>query len=138
MRIGELPRLDLELVVPIAAAYAFQHIAGQGQGSWLPLFENVAVFMQHEPRVLEKFRSAAAQIDAPAASCRNGTAMQTHEQRMLDDPYVSNLLPEQQLERCPHILGYRNRSTYPHAPSFACDPFLRKHLRVKTPEHAPL
>ena len=96
--VGEPPRLDLELIVPIAPTHAFKDIAGQGQGARLPLFENVAILVQHKPRVLKKVSSVTAQVDASAAGGGNGAAMKTHEQRMLDDPDVSDLLPEQQLQ----------------------------------------
>jgi hypothetical protein len=56
--VGELPRLDLEAIVPISPPDAFQDVARGGQGPRLPLFENMAVLVQHEPGVFKELGCA--------------------------------------------------------------------------------
>ena len=48
MRVGELTRLDLEAIVPVAAPHGLPQVACSREGSRLPLFEYVAVLVQHE------------------------------------------------------------------------------------------
>jgi hypothetical protein len=112
MRIRECARLDLEPIVPVAPAQAFCQIAWCGQSSRLPLFENVAVLVQHQPRIGEEVRPAAAQVDAAAAGGRDGADMQAREQGMLEDLHVTHALAEGLLEAVGHACRQRNSASH--------------------------
>ena len=114
MPVRKLPRLDLETIVPVASSGPLEQIAGDCQGSRLPLFEHVAVLVQHERRILEEVGGTAAQVDAPPASGCNGTAMQSHEQRVLDHAHLVDRLTEQDLERGTDSLGHRDGASDSH------------------------
>ena len=47
VRVREGAGLHFEFVVPVAAAEAFRQIAGNGQRPGLPLFDDVAIFVEH-------------------------------------------------------------------------------------------
>ena len=69
VRVRERSRFHLETVVPITAAHALDDIATDGERPRLPLFDDVAVLVEHQPRIFEEILSAAAQVNpAPAGS----------------------------------------------------------------------
>jgi hypothetical protein len=108
MDVRKLPRLDLEAIVPIPSPRGLDHVARYRQGSRLPLFENVAILVQHEPRVLEKVGGAPIQIDTTPARRSVVAPMQAREQRVLDDPHVTDALAEDSLERRVYSLRHRD------------------------------
>lgn len=108
IRIGKLSRFDFEAIVLIATPQALQHISGNRQGPRLPLFEHVAILVQHEPGILEKIGRTAAQIDTAVARGGDGAPVQTRHQRVFDHSHVLDAFAEQELERS----GYRLRNRH--------------------------
>jgi hypothetical protein len=100
MRVGvrEGTGFDFEAVIPIATPKTLGHVAGNGEGAGLPLFNNVAILVEHQPGVVEEVGGAVAQIDPAAASGGNGAAMKADEQGVLEDPDVVYGTVEQHLE----------------------------------------
>jgi hypothetical protein len=114
MPIRKLACFDLEAIVPVAASNALEHIASNREGSRLPLFEHVAVLVQHERRILEEICGTAAQINAPSTCGCNGSAMQSHEQRVLDHAHLVDRLTKQDLERGTDRIRHRDGTSYSH------------------------
>jgi len=98
MHVRKLARLDLEAIIPITAPQALQQIAGRRELTGFPLFENMAILVQHEPRIVEEVGPAPTQVDAPTAGRRHGAYVQAREQRMLEDLHVIEALAEGLLE----------------------------------------
>jgi hypothetical protein len=96
--LGELPRLDLEAVVPVASSEALSEVAGHGHRARFPLLEDVAVLMEHQRRVFEELLGTLAQVDAATARRGDGSQVQPREQRMLDDLYLVDVGAEQARE----------------------------------------
>jgi len=94
MRVGELASLDLEPVVPVAVAQTFREVTQYGQLARLPLFENVAILVQHQPGIGEEIGPASAQVDAARTGRRNGADVQARIQGMLEDLHVIDGLTE--------------------------------------------
>src|SRR5580704_1167662 len=108
MRFGECPRLDLKAIVPIPSPRGLDQVARHSQGSRLPLFENVAILVQHERRVLEEVRRAPTKVDTTPARRGVVADVQAREQRIFDDPHVADALAEQKLERRTYIVWHRD------------------------------
>src|ERR1700753_1751349 len=98
MRVRKRPCLDLEPIVPIPPPHRLVQVARYRQGSRLPLFENMAILVQHERRVLEEVRRAPTKVDAPPARRGVVADVQAGEQRVLDDLHAADALAEQKLE----------------------------------------
>ena len=80
MLIGKRARLDLEAVVPISSPQTFQGVASQRERAGLPLFDDVPVLMEHEPRIVEEIGRIASEVDAPATRGRDGATVTAGEQ----------------------------------------------------------
>lgn len=98
MGVGERACFDFETVVPVATANTLGHIASHGESSRLPLPDDVAILMQHEPWVGEEFGGAASKVDAAAARRCDRPAVNAHEQGILDDAHMVDAGAEQRLE----------------------------------------
>ncbi len=79
MRIRERPGFHFESVVPITAAHALHEIAADRERSGFPLFNNVAVLMEHQPRIFEEIRSAPTKVNSTPACRSDGTTVHTCE-----------------------------------------------------------
>jgi len=97
VHIRKLARFDLEAVIPIATPQPLHKVSPHGQCPWLPLFKNMTVLVQHEPRILEEIGGAATQVNSTVARRSEGAAMEADEQRMLNNPHVTDLLAKQKL-----------------------------------------
>ena len=93
--VRERTGLYLESIVPVAPPHTLRYIAPDREYPWLPLFDDVAVLVQHEPGIVEELSAAAAQENSAPARRRDGSPMQPHEQRMLEDLHVVHRAPEQ-------------------------------------------
>jgi len=99
MGLRKRPRLDLKPIIPVSPAQAFQQIAPARQSPRLPLFEYVAVLVEHERRVAEETGGAASQVNATPAGRRVIAGVKARNQRVLDHLYAFYALPEHSLER---------------------------------------
>jgi hypothetical protein len=106
--VGELSRLDLEAVVPVATSEALSEVADDGHRARFPLLEDVAVLMEYQRGILEKFLGTAAQIDAAEARRGYRTEVQPCEQRVLDDLHLVDVGAEQAREGSPDVTGQGN------------------------------
>lgn len=95
---GELPRLDLETVVPVAASQALSEVAGHGHRARFPLPEHMAVLMEYQRRVLEEFLGTVAEVDATATGRGYRSQVEPREQRVLDDLHLVDVGAEQAQE----------------------------------------
>jgi hypothetical protein len=74
--------------------------------------------MEHQPWVVEEIGGTSSKIDPSAPGRRNGSTVQPHEQRMLEDLDVPNGRIEQNLERGADFRWQRHRpSDYGHGHS---------------------
>jgi len=94
MCVGEFACLDLEPVVPVAVPHTFHEVTQYRQVSRLPLSENVAILVQHQPGIGEEILRASAQVDAARTGRRNGADVQARIQGMLEDLHVIDGLTE--------------------------------------------
>src|SRR5207302_3082030 len=117
--VRERARLDLEAVVPVSVSQPFARIASQGEGTRLPLTDDVAVLVQHEPGVGEELGGAAGEIDAAAARGRDRAPVGSRIPGVLDDPHVADARAEHPLERFPHSLRHLSVVSGPHRTAFA-------------------
>jgi len=69
MGVREFARLHLETIVPVPMPQTLQKVPGCRQIARFPLFDDVAILVQHQPGVVEEVSPAAAQVDA-ARACR--------------------------------------------------------------------
>ncbi len=98
MVFGELPRLDLETVVPVAASEALSEVAGHGHRARFPLLEDVAILMEHQRGVFEELVGTVTQVDASATSGGYRSQVQPSKQRVLDDLHLVDVRAEQARE----------------------------------------
>jgi hypothetical protein len=79
MRVRERSGFYFEAVIPITAADTLNQITADCERPWLPLFDDVAKFVEHQPRILKEIFTTAPQIN-PSPPCRgDGTPVQSHE-----------------------------------------------------------
>jgi hypothetical protein len=102
---GELPRLDLEAVVPVPASEALSKVAGNGHRARFPLFEDMAVLMEYQRGVFEELLGTVAKVNASAAGGRNRAQVQPREQRVLDDFHLIDVGAEQARKGCTDMTG---------------------------------
>ena len=95
MRVRERTRFDLESIVPVTPSHTLRHIAADRERARLPLFDNVAVLVQHQPGIVEEFSATSTEKNSTAARRGDSPPMQPHEQRMLEDPDVVHRALEQ-------------------------------------------
>ena len=97
MRMGvrERTRFDLESIVPVAPSHTLRHIASDRECSWLPLFDDMAILVQHQPGIVEELSTTSAEENSTSARRRDGAPMQPHEQRMLEDLHMVHRALEQ-------------------------------------------
>jgi hypothetical protein len=98
MGVREGTCLHFKAVIPISPPQALHEVSRRGEQPRLPLFENMAILVQHEPWVLEEFASAAAEVNATPAGGSDGAHMETCKQRVLDDSHALEALTEDLFE----------------------------------------
>jgi len=64
MGIRKFPCLHLESIVPVPVPQTFEQVPGRRQVARFPLFDDVAILVQHQPGIVEEVGPAAAQVDA--------------------------------------------------------------------------
>src|SRR5438876_10318594 len=112
--VRERARLDLEAVVPVSVSQPFARIASEGEGTRLPLTDDVAVLVQHEPGIGEELGGAAGEIDAATARGRDRAPVGSRIPGVLDDPHVADARAEHPLERFPQSLRHLSVVSGPH------------------------
>jgi len=95
MGVRERSRFDLESIVPVTPSHTLRHIAPDRECSWLPLFDDMAILMQHQPGIVEELSATSTEKNSTAARRGDSPPMQPHEQRMLEDPDVVHRALEQ-------------------------------------------
>jgi len=113
VRIREGAGFDLEAVVPVTFLGTLEEIALDTESSRLPLFDDVAIFVEHQPGVVEEIRGTAAQVDPPATRGGDGTAMKADEQGVLENADVVNRTVEEHRQRSAYGLGYGDGASNP-------------------------
>jgi len=99
MCISERARFYFEPVVPVASSHTLRYIAADRERAPLPLLDDVAVLVEHQPGVLEELRAAAPKIDSTWARRCDRSTVKSHEQGMLEDPHVIDGPLEEHFER---------------------------------------
>jgi hypothetical protein len=75
----ECTGLHFEAIVPITSANTLRQVTADGERAWLPLFDDVAILVEHQPGVLEELRTTSAQVDSATACGGNGPTVEPHE-----------------------------------------------------------
>jgi len=79
VRVRKRTGLDFEPIVPITSTNTFRYIAADRERARFPLFDDMPVLVEHQPRVVEELSATAAQIDS-ASPCRgDGATVKPHE-----------------------------------------------------------
>ena len=99
MRIRKRPRFDFKPVIPIPASNTLSQIAANRQRPRFPLFDNVAILVEHQPRISKEVHGTPAQVDSTSPGSGDRTSMQPHEQRMLKDLNMMHWTLEQRFQR---------------------------------------
>ena len=99
MRIGERARLYFEPVIPVAPSHTLCEVAAERECAWLPLLDDVAVLVEHQPGILEELCTAAAKIDPAGPGRRDCSTVQADEEGVLEDLYVMHGPLEEHFER---------------------------------------
>ena len=98
VQVSESARLDLEAIVPVSPAYPLHDIASYSERAGLPLFDDVPVLVEHQPRIVEELGRAVPQVDAVAARCGDSPAVATCKEGILDDPDMADRGLQQHLQ----------------------------------------
>src|SRR5689334_10360770 len=88
-------------------------VASNGERSRFPLFHDVPILMEHQPRVTEEIRGAAPKVDAAEARCGHRPAVETHEPGVLEDPHVLHRALEQHFQRSTDLFRQTNCASEP-------------------------